>query len=433
MGQLFLIALRNLVQHSRRTLLLGGAIAGVTALLVFLICLSTGVHKTMLESATTLSTGHINVAGFYKVTAGQSAPVITQYKRMREIVEKTLPDVDFIAPRGRGWAKLVSDKASMQVAIGGIDIAHEPGFRRMIKVKEGKLDDLAQPNTVLIFAEQAKKLEVKVGDNLIVASDTTRGTSNTVDVRVVAIAQDVGIMSAWNIFVPDNSLRQALQINADTTGALHVYVKDIDRIPQDMDLLRNAFSQAGYTLMDREAKPFWQKFESVNREDWTGQKIDLTTWEEEMSFFKWTISAIDGLMYILIVVLLVIIAVGIMNSLWIAIRERTREIGTLRAIGMQRRRVLAMFIIEAFSLSALGTLVGAALGLLLAGLLNLANLPVPTGAQFFLLSNTFQFAFDAGSVISGMLVIIVCTTLIAIIPSLHAARLKPITAMQHIG
>ena len=77
MIQLLLIAVRNLVQHRRRTLLLGGAIGGVTALLVILIELSTGLRSTILSSATTLMTGHVNVAGFYKVTAGQSAPVVT--------------------------------------------------------------------------------------------------------------------------------------------------------------------------------------------------------------------------------------------------------------------------------------------------------------------------------------------------------------------
>jgi ABC-type lipoprotein release transport system permease subunit len=433
MPQLFLIAARNLAQHTRRTLLLGGAIAGVTALLVFLICLSSGIHATMLESATTLSTGHINVAGFYKVTAGQSAPVITQYKKLQEIVTRTLPDLDYVAPRGRGWAKMVGDGGSMQVAIAGIDIAHEPGFRRVIHLVSGKLDDLAQPGTVLIFQEQAKKLEAKVGDILVLSAQTPRGTNNTLDLRVVAVAQDVGIMSAWNIFIPDVSLRSLYQLNADATGALQVYVKDIRQIPRDMELLRKAFAAEGFTLMDREAKPFWQKFESVNREDWTGQRLDLTTWEEEMSFFKWTIAAIDGLMFILIAVLLVIIAVGIMNSMWIAIRERTREIGTLRAIGMQRPRVLAMFVIEAFTLGSLGAACGAALGLAAAGLLNLLHVPVPHGAQLFLLSNTFKFSVDAAHVAAGMLVIVACTTLISIIPSIHAARLKPVTAMSHIG
>src|SRR5262249_58922123 len=75
MGQRLVIAFRNLVQHSRRTALLGGAILGVTALLVLLVGLLNGIRSTMLESATTLMSGHVNVGGFYKVTAGQSAPV----------------------------------------------------------------------------------------------------------------------------------------------------------------------------------------------------------------------------------------------------------------------------------------------------------------------------------------------------------------------
>ena len=70
MGQLFLIAVRNLITHSRRTLLLGGAIVGVTALLVLLLGVLNGIRSTILESATTLMTGHVNVGGFFKVTAG---------------------------------------------------------------------------------------------------------------------------------------------------------------------------------------------------------------------------------------------------------------------------------------------------------------------------------------------------------------------------
>ena len=200
-----------------------------------------------------------------------------------------------------------------------------------------------------------------------------------------------------------------------------------------MDLLRTAFSQAGYILMDREAKPFWEKFQAVNREDWTGQKIDLTTWEEEMSFLQWTTTAIDGLMYVLMSILLIIISIGIMNSMWIAIRERTREIGTLRAIGMQRRGVLALFLVEAFSLGALGSLAGVGLGLIGIGILNVAHLTVPAGARMFLMSSQLHLLADPLQILKGMAVITGCTTLISIFPSIHAARLKPVTAMSHIG
>ena len=83
------IAFRSLVQHRRRSLFLGIAIAAVTALLVLLNGLSTGVRETMIDTATTLSTGHVNVGGFYKVTQGQAAPVVTDYKKVLAVAKQT--------------------------------------------------------------------------------------------------------------------------------------------------------------------------------------------------------------------------------------------------------------------------------------------------------------------------------------------------------
>jgi putative ABC transport system permease protein len=122
-----------------------------------------------------------------------------------------------------------------------------------------------------------------------------------------------------------------------------------------------------------------------------------------------------------------------MNTLWIAIRERTREIGTLRAIGMQRPRVLAMFVIEAFCLGAAGSLAGVLLGVLLSLGLNLLHLNVPEGLNWFLMSSTVKFAFEPARIFGGAFIITACTTLIALIPSFRAARMKPVTAMSHLG
>ena len=102
--------------------------------------------------------------------------------------------------------------------------------------------------------------------------------------------------------------------------------------------------------MAPDPRAFWMKFQSVAREDWTGQKLDVTTWEDEISFMTWTLKALQGLSVVLIVILIAIIIIGIMNTMWIAIRERTREIGTLRAIGMHRREVLWMFLLESLML-----------------------------------------------------------------------------------
>ncbi len=434
MLQLFLIALRNLASHRRRTFLLGGAIAGVTGLLVVLLGLSFGIKATLLRSATTLMTGHVNVGGFYKVSAGQGSPVVTGSEKLLGLIRQKVPELDYVVSRGRGWAKLVSDNgSSVQVGLAGIDVDTETGFRQVIQLREGQLEGLKEKNTVLVFEEQAKKLDVKVGDTLTLSAPTLRGSNNTVDVRVVAVAANVGLMSSFNVFLPNDTLRTLYQLNPDATGALQLYLKDMADIRVVQERLRRELPGEGYALMDPDPRAFFMKFETVAREGWTGQKLDITNWEDEVSFVQWTITALDGLSGVLIFVLLVIIAVGIMNTLWIAIRERTREIGTLRAIGMQRTRVMAMFVIEALSLGLLGTVVGAMLGTAVCLALNAANVSLPPAVQFFTMSDRLHLAVNPNAVAGSVVFITACTTLISLVPSFLAARMKPVTAMHHIG
>jgi putative ABC transport system permease protein len=429
----FLIAIRNLIQHRKRTLILGGVLGGVTMLLVILLALGTGVRASLIESATTLSTGHLNVAGFYKVTAGQSAPIVTDYETILEVVQKSVPDLDYTTTRMRGWARVVSESGSAQWGIAGIDIQKEPKLRTILHLQQGKLDDLSQPNTALIFESQNEKLKVKVGDTVTISAPTPKGVNNTVDVRIVAIADDVGLLSKFNFFVPSQTLRNLYQIKPNTTGAIHVYLNHMSSIPEAQAALRKALEQAGYTLMEPDSKAFWQKFEGVNREDWTGQKLDVTTWEDEVSFLTWILTAINGIVGVLGFVLLIVISIGVMNAMWIAIRERTREIGTLRAIGMQRTRVLTMFLTEGFTLAIVATAAGTALGVLVSALINVIHVPLPGLLSTFLMSPTLKMAFDPAKIIGALVIITAATTLISLIPSFLAARLKPITAMHHIG
>ncbi len=122
-----------------------------------------------------------------------------------------------------------------------------------------------------------------------------------------------------------------------------------------------------------------------------------------------------------------------MNTLWIAIRERTREIGTLRAIGMQRGGVMSMFVIEAFCLGAMGTGAGVLLGIAISLLLNAAHIPLPPGAQFFTMSTNLRFALDPIRILGEAATITLCCTLISLIPSFKAARMRPVTAISHLG
>ncbi len=429
------IALLSLFEHKRRTFLLGAAIATVTALLVLLNGLSAGIRQTLIETATTISTGHLNVGGFFKVTASRAGPIVTDYQKVVDVVKREMPELDFAVPRGRGWGKIVSDAGSTQAGIGGIEIEHERDFKNIVKLSSGNFDDLAQSNTILLFESQIKKLQVKVGDAVTISAQTPRGVANTIDCRVVAIAKDIGLLSQWNVFVSSDSLRSLYQLRPDVTGAIHLHLRPnaLKDLPRLAARLRTSLEHAGYRLMEPDPKPFFMKFQSVAREDWTGQKLDVTTWEDELSFMMWTLKALDGLTFILMLILLGIVVTGIMNTMWIAIRERTKEIGTLRAMGMQRRSVVRMFFLESLMLGVFGGCAGILLGLSVATVLNAAHIHVPLTVQIFLMSDTLHLAVLPRAMLGALVLISFVTGAASLFPSLRAARLKPVDAMSHFG
>src|SRR5690606_21319752 len=145
-------------------------------------------------------------------------------------------------------------------------------------------------------------------------------------------------------------------------GSIMIYLPNIERSNEVMERLRTGLKEKGYEIMDHDPNPFFFKFERVAGEDWLGQRLDLTVWSDEVSFVKWVTAAFDFVTLALILILASIIAGGITNSMWMAVRERTKEIGTIRAIGLQRRQVLVLFLIEAAILGGVFALIGALVG-----------------------------------------------------------------------
>jgi len=428
------IAARNLLRHTRRNLFLGGALAATTALLILLGGLGEGMKASIMESATTLMTGHVNVGGFYKVTSGSAVPLVTDYQKVLDETRRHVPELDYVTVRVRGYAKAVSERASMDLVLGGVDVATEPGLRRVIQPLEGSLDDLAKPGTILLFEGQARRLEVKVGDVITLAAPTTRGQNNTADVRVAVVAKDVGLLSSFNAFLPSDSLRQLYQLKAGNSGAIHLYLKDPARSAEVAARLRGALADAGWRVLDASPKAYWEKlFQTIPSEDWTGQKLDLSTWEDEMNFMSWILSAVRVLTAILVFVVMVIVVVGILNTLAIAIRERTREIGTLRAIGMQRGKVRELLLLEAGLLGVLGAGAGAVLALGVAAALNAARIGVPESVQMFLMQQHLYLRVLPASAFLNAAILAAVTTAASLLPASWAARLQPVTAMHHAG
>lgn len=428
------IAARNLAAHTRRNLFLGGALAAVTFLLVLLGALTSGMEAAMTESATTLMTGHVNVGGFFKITSSSTAPLVSDYPKVLAEVRRRVPEIDFVTVRGRGWAKAVSENKSMDIVLAGVDVANEPAFQHVLRISEGKLEDLGQPDTVLLFEGQAERLKVKVNDVLTLSAPTDRGVNNTADVRVAAIAKNVGLLSAFSAFIQADTLRRLYGLNATTTGAIHLFLKD----PRDASTvaarLRTALAAAGWRVMDPEAQPYWMKLmQTVPSEDWTGQKLDVTTSDDELGQFKQFILALRVVTGLLVVILMVVVVIGILNTLAIAIRERTREIGTLRAIGMQRGKVRWLILLETALLAVAGTASGALLATGVAAGLNAIGIVLPEAAQIFLAQERLTFLLDARAIATYVVFLAAVTIAASLMPARRAARLKPVTAMHHVG
>ena len=232
--------------------------------------------------------------------------------------------------------------------------------------------------------------------------------------------------------MPKQVLRDLYGYNENTTGAIQIHLHE-PRLAADMRVeIFDALAAADYNLMEYMPAPFWQKFEIVAGEDWTGQKLDLTTWRDEISFMTWAITAIDSISFTLIGVLMVIIIVGIINTMFISVRERTREIGSLRAIGMRRRRVLAMIMMEALMLGAIASTAGSLMGAGVASLVDSIGLPVPHGAmRNVLMSDTLHLVVDSTQVLGAIVTFTVITIAASLLPATRAARMQPVTAIQH--
>ena len=429
MGLYFTLALRNLKQGGRRTWLLGGAIAFVSLLLIGLSALASGLETTLIHSASTLLSGHVNVGGFYKPTRTQASPVLTDVARLRREVTAELPEAE-VVDRMRGWVRGISPQSSFYLGLAGIDVKEEKRLMELLQVSQGSLSGLQEPDTIALFTRQAKRFEVGVGDVITLSAPTLGGAENTVDVRVVAILKDVGAMSAITTYTPKETVRKLYHLGPETTGAVHLYIDDPNDASEVMNRLRPVMEAHGHKLMKHSPQPFFMKFQAVAGEDWAGQKLDLTTWRDEISFMSFVLTGFATIRWLLLSGLFIIIVIGIMNTLWMAIRERRSEIGTVRAIGMSRKGVLGMFLLEAALLGTLAAGAGAVLATI--GIVIIEAVGVPIGMEAFqlvLMSDRLYLEWRAFDVLGAVLLITFITALSALYPAWRAARLRPATTM----
>jgi putative ABC transport system permease protein len=441
------IALNNLLASRRRTMFLGAALFLVTMFFVMMLALTGGVLDNLIRASTSISSGHVNIGGYYKTTPSDSQTIILNTSQLKQEAKEALPDAVRIVDRLRGWGKIISDQGTVQTGLNGIAIDEEREALALLELApakdyqespadpervKGSLDELRKPGSIVIFASAAKRLKVDVGDAVTLRTETLKGQSNTAEATVVAVVRDLGLLSSWAAFVPKQTVVDLYQLKPDVSGAVQIWLKDIGRSEAAMNELRAHLDKKGYAQIEHDGQPFFIKLlQTVPNEDWTGAKLDVTTWEDEASFLTQIITGLRAVSFFLVLLLAVVIVIGITNTMTIAVRERTREIGTLRAIGMQRGRVLSLFMLEATLLGIFAAGAGGAAGALVSTLIDAAAIQLDVDAiRVVLLSDKLHLVPRLVDVVAAVLTLTAVSAVAAFLPSLRAARITPVTAMQ---
>ncbi|WP_342379688.1 FtsX-like permease family protein [Myxococcus stipitatus] len=434
---LFQMALGNLRAHRERALLLFLVVAGASGVLVMSMALTAGVASAHREATTTYLSGEVNVGGYFKVHPDSVAPVMGSSAKVREVLTPLVPEGCHLRERGRGRATVGVARRRYSSFLVSLDVAGEKQALDAIVMKEGDLNALARPRTLVLSTAMAERLKVGVGDMATLFTESI-GTlrRNAVDVEVVAIMQGAGLLgSSSGILVSNATLGELQGYRAGAAGVLQLECLASAAGGRDPNALgdswRQALRSAGFEVLPAMNKAYGDKLAPMLREGWRGQRLDVSTWEDESWFLRFITDGLSALTVLLGLIMLAVVVVGLFMAQSVAVRERTREIGTLRAMGLQRPLVAVLFMTEGLLLGALGSVCGAAAALGACVLLR-DSIPLPGPLADFFFSPHLPLSPDVGSAVVAVVLVTFCASLAVLVPSLRAAWLSPRSAMESL-
>ncbi len=189
-----------------------------------------------------------------------------------------------------------------------------------------------------------------------------------------------------------------------------------------------------WTLMRRTAdtEEYKKKYQEIARNKWKGTTVDVSTMYETASDILKLEHVLKVITFSAVLILFFIIMLGVVNTLRMTIRERTREIGTVRAIGMRREEVRNSFLLETFFLTLLSSAAGVGLGFLAMLLISLPVFHPQDNPLGMLLVDGRVYFLTTFQGVAGSVLLIMCVSLAtAWFPARRAADMSPAQALRH--
>jgi putative ABC transport system permease protein len=255
------------------------------------------------------------------------------------------------------FSGLISNGDKTEIFLGtGVDSRQEFVVRGpFMKQVSGTTLDTARPAVgpgVVLGKGLAKILNATPGSSLTLMSTTINGSLNAIDVIVVGVVSTGITERDKRLAMVDLDTAQALLLTKKVS-MLSVYLDDI------------AATDAANTQLTQEL----------------GATVEIRTWLQQAMFYQGVKSLYDRIFGFLGVIMLVIVLFAVTNTLAMAVLERTREIGTLRAMGTTPREVIRLFTLEGLVLGSGGAIAGMLLagGVAMALLYLGVQMPPPPG------------------------------------------------------
>jgi putative ABC transport system permease protein len=404
----FQLAWRNLLRQRRRTLLMGSVVAfGFAA-----FALAGGFIAQSFEGlkeGTIRSIGHLQVVDRRAVKQSEDATLEFGLKdagRARAIAARD-PDVEAVLPRIE-FVGLATNGAK-SVPYLGLGVDPEPEARATLArelVVAGHYLSSAGGEDVVLGTGLASALGARTGDRITLMATTPDGSLNAVD-AVVAGLVDVRIKELNDRYLAAGiGLVSRLVETSDSVSKLVVFLRKGADEKRAAERVERSLSAAGFPIAVRH-------------------------WEDLAAFYGQVKLLYIGIFGFVGAVLVVIVILSAAIVMTMSVTERTREIGTLRAIGTRPGRILTMFLAEGAVLAVVGCVAGALVALVIRAILNASGiiLPPPPGATHGLPINVkfYPLAYAAG--IAAM----VGTMLVASwFPARRASRITIVEALTHV-
>lgn len=409
----FKIAFRNLFKNQRRTIITIIAISfGYAAVVLF-----SGFTNYMYSGNKSAaiygrSQGHLTLykQGFFEKGQIDPANYLIHSEEQKKIVQflEQNEHVVLVSPQIRISGLATNGQISTIFMGHGIQpsdiqvFAQKAMMGQMVGI-QGRPMTNEEPSGIGLAHGLAQMLNVQLDETLVLFTNTISGQMNAVN------ADAIHFFKTDSSALDDKAVRMPLEL------ALDLYdTNSVDRLA--VLLTDDKYTDRAYEQINH----FTQQ---------QGLPINAHKWHELSEWYKKVKEMFDIIFVFIFIIVFLIVVMSIINTMSMAVMERTREIGTLRALGLKRKGVIRLFSMEGILLGIFGSLLGLIIAfwcILLVNLLNPTWMPpgitvrVPIHIEIVPIHMLVSF-----------LVIIVLCLLSSFIPSRRAAQLNIVEALSN--